>query len=124
MAGFLTFFMYCIGIVWVVFGSLMVFTPELLRQSVYVKIKHASLKKLSVIPVIIGVLLLLAASYNRYTFLIILLGLFGLLKGVFGILAAKQAVKVMDWWVNANNALYRVCGIVVIIIGSLVLTGL
>ena len=118
------FLMYLVGILWIIFGSLAVFVPDVLRKKVFPKIKEAPLKKLSIIPLVIGILLLLAASSNTYSLVVVLIGLAATLKGLFGILATEKMAKIHDRWIHSKNIVYRTWGIIVIIIGSIVLIGI
>ena len=62
MGGLLRIFLYLLGIFWVAMGSLMVFVPDLLKTNVFAKLKGIPLKKFSVVPIVISILLFLSAS--------------------------------------------------------------
>ncbi|MFH1593134.1 MAG: hypothetical protein ABID09_00365 [Candidatus Omnitrophota bacterium] len=120
-----TLLLYVIGILWIVSGALLVFAPDVLRKNLFNKFKKMNLKRISIVPIIVGILLLFSASQHRYTFLIILLGLLAIAKGFYGILATDKATKFMNWWIDkAGSAVYRVHGILAIILGSIVLVGI
>ncbi|OGW74913.1 MAG: hypothetical protein A2Z72_00060 [Omnitrophica bacterium RBG_13_46_9] len=119
-----TWFLYLIGIFWVITGALLAFTPEVAKNKFLKKLKNAPLKKLGVVPIIAGILLLISASYNRYRLLIILFGLLAILKGALCIAATDKMEKMRDWWFKASNGIYRIWGTVMIIIGSIVLIGI
>jgi len=124
MAGLLKGFLYLMGVLWVVVGTLMVFVPDMLRKNVFGKIKKASLKNLSIVPVAVGILLFLAAGQNKHTLLVLLLGLLALIKGIYGIVATEKIAKLHAKWVRANDNVYRALGIGVILVGSIVLMGI
>ena len=118
------FFLYILGILWIVVGSLAIFSPDMVRNKILSKVKRASLKKFSVVGLIIGVLLMLSASYNRYSFLIIVLGLCAILKGIFAMFATQKLASFQKWWLQASPTFYRAWGAIMILIGSIVLTGI
>ncbi len=82
------------------------------------------IKIISVLPIILGVLFLLAASYNRYSFLIVLLGLLAIAKGVLGIVATERMKRITEAFMKLPNNICKIWGVVMILIGSIVLTGI
>ena len=125
MGGILVLLLYLLGIFWIVMGTLLVFVPKLLKRKLFVKLQNIPLKKIGSVPLIIGVLLVLAASHNRYTAFVVILGLLAIAKGIGCIVATEKMQKIQDWWLNkASNNVYRILGIVIILIGSIVLTGI
>lgn len=124
MAGLLKLLMRLLAILWVSMGTLMIFAPEVLRKKLFAKIKEIPLKKLSIVPLVIGILLLPASFYNQYRLFVILIGLLAIAKGVYGIVAAEKMAKLMDWWLGLKKRVYRVYGIVIIILGFILLSGI
>lgn len=119
-------FLYLISIFWIVMGVLLIFAPELVKKKVCKKLLEKSdLKKLSALPLIFGVLLLMTSTYNAYRLLVILLGILAIVKGVAMIVATEKMQKMTDWWLNkASKNILRVWGVVAIVIGSVVLMGI
>ena len=124
MAGLLKLFMRLLAILWVAMGTLMIFAPEVLRKKLFAKLKELPLKKVGIIPLVIGILLLLAAIYKRYHLFIVLLGLLSIAKGIYCIVATEKMAKMQDWWLGAKKKVYRIFGIVIIILGFIVLSGI
>ncbi len=124
MAGLLRLFMRLLAILWVAIGTLMIFAPEVLRKKLFAKIKELPLKKMGIASIVIGVLLLLAALYNRYRLFIVLLGLLSVAKGIYCIVATEKMAKMQDWWLGAKKKVYRILGIVVIVLGFIILSGI
>ena len=121
----LTVFMYLLGILWIILGALFVFATDMVKAKfVDTFLAKINIKKTGPIPIIMGVLLLLAASYNRHTLLVTILGLLSILKGITCIVATEKMEKIKNWWLKAGNNVARAWGIVMIIIGSLVLMGI
>ena len=116
-------FLYVLSVMWIVAGTLMIFAPEMLRKKVFVKIKDMPIKKMGIIPLILGIFIIISAQFNRHTFFVVILGVIGLAKGIVSIAATDKAMKWFDKWVNAGMNAYRIMGIIAIIIGSIVLMG-
>ena len=125
MTKLLILYLYILGILYIAVGTLFLVVPEIIRKKWIAKIKNAPTKKISVIPIVLGVLLLLAAPYNKYVLLIILLGLLALAKGIAGIVATEKIEKIHNWlFEKANRNIYRIWGIAIIVLGSVVLMGI
>jgi len=116
-------FLYVLSILWIVAGTLLVFAPEVLRKQVFAKIKKLPMKKIGIIPIVIGILIILSAQFNRHTFFVIILGILGIAKGILAVAATEKSMQLMDKWLHAKMNTYRIMGVVTIILGSIVLTG-
>lgn len=118
-------FLSLISIFWIIIGVLCVFTTDMVRKKFFNKILNfKDMKKISPIPIVIGIFLLLSASYNQYSLLIVLIGLLALLKGIIMIVAPEKMEKMKSWWVKANNKTYKIYGVCIIIMGVIVLKGI
>jgi len=116
-------FLYVLSILWIVAGTLMIFAPEMIRKKVIPKIKNLPLKKVGIIPIVIGVLIILSAQFNRHAFFVIILGILAIAKGVLAIAATEQFAKWQNKLLQAKMNTYRIMGVVMIVLGSIVLTG-
>jgi len=87
-------------------------------------LKIKDFKKFSAIPITVGALILLSASGSRFRVFMVIFGVLGVLKGVWMITATEHCKKVCDWWLKASNNFYKIWGVLVIIIGSIILVGL
>lgn len=118
-------FMYLIGIMWVIVGGLLLFATDLVMKKFLTKfITKVDPKKWAPVAIILGIFLLLSASYNRHTLFVILLGLLGVLKGILFVIAPERMEKMKDWWLKAGNKVHKIWGVLLIALGSIVLTGL
>lgn len=125
MAFLARLFLYLVSILWIILGVLLVFATDLVREKLFNKFfKKIDIKKMSVIPIIIGVLLFLSAFANTNRLFVIIIGLLAVIKGIVGIVATEKMQKMMDWWLNANNNILRIWGVVIIILGTIVLMGI
>ena len=125
MATVLTGFLYLFGIFLIVVGALSVFATDMIRKKFFNKLLELKdLKKYAPLSIIVGVLLLFSVPYNRHGFLILLFGILSIIKGVLLLVAPEKMEKLKNWWQKAKDNAYRVYGIVMIIIGSVVLMGI
>jgi uncharacterized protein YjeT (DUF2065 family) len=121
----LRFFMYLVGILWIIVGALTVFATDMIKKKfIDVILPKVNLKKVAYIPLIIGALLILAAQYNKHAVLVVLLGLIGILKGVLCIVRTDMMEALRNRVLKFENNAYRIFGVVMIIIGSIVLMGI
>ena len=124
MAGILSIFMWILGIGWIAVGVLMVFATGMAKEKILSKILNAKIKSVGIIPIVVGVILLLAAGDNRHTLFVTLLGILAIVKGVMCIVATEKMEKIRDWWLKADDKVYKISGAVVAVMGSIVLMGI
>ncbi len=118
-------FLVLMGIFWVVLGTLSVFATDLVRKKFFSKIKNMDFKKWSFLPIVIGILFLMSAPVSRIPLFITVLGILALIKGFYFLLVPQKKIKkVMDWWFEAKNNLYKIWGVTALILGVFVLINL
>ncbi|MFH1791495.1 MAG: hypothetical protein ABH885_05900 [Candidatus Omnitrophota bacterium] len=124
MEAILTFLMYVFGIMYIVIGALLVFATDMARAKIFNKLLEADIQKLSIIPLVVGIILILAAKYSSFVVLITILGLAAVVKGVMGYVATDKMAKLSQSAIKASNNTWKVFGVIVILIGSIVLVGI
>lgn len=118
----MTWFLFAVGILWVIFGTLMVFATQLIRQKFYHKLKTQDPRRWSPLAIAVGVLLLLSASSSSQVTFIVILGLLSLAKGVLFLFAPRQKIrKMMDWWFETTDKTHKVWGVATLVLGVAVL---
>ena len=118
-------FLYLISIFWIIIGVLSVFATDLVRNKFFNKLlKNKDMKKLAPIPIVIGILLFLSASANNHAIIVILIGILAIGKGVMLIVAEEKMQKLTDWWLKSKDSAYKIYGVVIILLGSIVLMGI
>ena len=121
----MTWFLFAVGILWVIFGTLMVFATQLIRQKFYHKLKTQDPRRWSPLAIAVGVLLLLSASSSSQVTFIVILGLLSLAKGVFFLLGPRQKIdKVIGWCFNATDRTHKAWGVVMMVLGIAVLASI
>ena len=117
--------LYLFGIIYIVLGGLSIFATDLARKKIFNKcFQIKDWKKFAPIPIIVGILLILAASYNRYMIFILIIGILGIVKGIMMLVATDKIQTMVDWWMKAQDNVYRAWGVAMIILGSLILMGI
>ena len=116
----MTVLLYVIALLWIVAGtSLIVFTEK--TRDIFKKMfLTEKVKRLSFLPFIFGVVLIIGAFFNRDIFwLIFILGLLATSKGVYFYMAPPQQTKaLMEWWfIKAQPETIRVMGLIVFVLG-------
>jgi len=115
-------FLFAVGVLWIMFGTLMVFTTQAMRKHCFDRWKAQSPRRWSIPAIPVGVLLLLAASSSSQGTFIVTLGLVSLAKGLLFLFAPVEKVRrITDWWFQATDKTYKVAGVATIVLGMAVL---
>jgi len=118
----MVWFLFAMGLIWVIGGTLMVFAIQTVKEEYFSRIKIEDPRKWSPLPLAGGILFLLAASSSSQVTFIVILGLLSLLKGLVFLFGPREKVKGMiDWWFKASDKTYRVWGVVVMGLGIAIL---
>jgi len=118
----MVWFLFVMGLIWVIGGTLMLFAIRVVREEYFSRIKIEDPRKWSPLPLAGGILFLLSASSSSQVTFIVILGLLSLLKGLVFLFGPREKVKGMiDWWFKASDKTYRVWGVVVMGLGIVIL---
>ena len=120
----MSWFLYLISIAWISIGSCAILYTGDSRNTLKRSLSAMNRKVLSVLPLAFGVLMIVAASDSLHPWLIRILGLLGLIKGVF-IIANPMALyeKSVQWFLESvSDQAYRLTGILTIILGTAILS--
>ncbi|MEE8360414.1 MAG: hypothetical protein V3S04_05745 [Candidatus Omnitrophota bacterium] len=113
-----------LAILWIIVGVLLVILTDATREIFrnLLSKKNLNLKALAIISFVVGALLILGSSAVDTPWALILLGLIGVAKGLFFTFAPKKnAMAVINWWLNAPNRLLRIWGTVAFCVGAIFL---
>ena len=112
--------LYIIALWWIVSGTFLIVFTEKTREVFKKMFPAEKVKWLSVVPFIVGVVLIIGAFFNRGIFwLALVLGILGILKGVYLYMAPPQQTRaLMDWWyLKAKPETIRFFGLITFVIG-------
>lgn len=117
--------LFAIGVMWVMFGTLMLFSTQVIREKCYTKLRPRDPRMLSPLAIIVGVILLLSASSSSQAPFIVILGLLSLTKGVVFLFAPREKVRrLMDWWFEGTDRTHKIWGLLSLALGVVVLATL
>ena len=120
----MSWFLYLISIAWIAFGSCAILYTSDTRAALKRSLTAVHRKVLSVLPLAFGILMIVAASSSLHPWLVRILGLLGLIKGVL-VIANPMSLfeKSVQWYLESvSEQAYRLTGIIMIILGTAVLS--
>jgi uncharacterized protein YjeT (DUF2065 family) len=117
-------FLYAISFFWITAGSLSIIYTTEFRNVMKRLFEKTDRKILSVFPALIGVLLFISASWSLHSWFLRMLGIIAVIKGGIIFFNPKNLYdEMMNWYLNSlSDQTYRFLGIVMIIIGTAVLS--
>ncbi len=120
----MAWFLYLVSIIWIIMGTVLVLYTDWIRSSLKELVEKKNYRFLSPIPFVFGVLLVISAGWSEFFWLIFLLGLVGVAKGLYLFLAPKNQLEiVMKWWFDeASDRLYRFVGLICLVLGIALLS--
>jgi len=117
-------FLYVITLVWIVAGvCLILYTPETRRISDKA-LNAVDRRLLAVVPALVGILLIVAATHTRNAWFVRLLGVIAVAKGGFVFFNPKGLYdEVARWYLqSASDQTFRFFGIVSLVLATAVMS--
>jgi uncharacterized protein YjeT (DUF2065 family) len=116
--------LYAISFLWITAGAWFIIYTTESRNVMKRLLDKTDRKILSVFPAIIGILLFISASWSLHSWFLRLLGIMAVIKGGIIFFNPKNLYdEMMNWYLNSlSDQTYRFFGIVMIIIGTAVLS--
>ncbi len=117
--------LYIIAILWVISGTFLIIYTEQTRSFLKKLFLTDKIKLLSFLPFVVGLVLVVGAFFNKGMFwLVFIIGLLAVLKGVYFFIAPQQQAKaLLEWWfMNASPRTVRFFGLITFFIGVTVLS--
>jgi len=113
-------FLYTISITYIVLGVCFILYTARSRDYTSILVKKVDRRILSVLVIIIGLLLIASSFYDRFLWVVVVIGILALIKGAFILFSPVNLYnKMIDWYLNrATDQTYRFFGIVMLIIGT------
>jgi uncharacterized protein YjeT (DUF2065 family) len=111
--------LYAISVLWIGFGSFAIMYTAITREKVNKLVMETDSRILSVLPIIGGILLIIAASAGTHAWFIRFLGLLALLKGAL-IIVNPQGLwtRTRQWYMELSDQAFRLTGIILVILGT------
>jgi uncharacterized protein YjeT (DUF2065 family) len=114
-----SFYLFLVSILFIVEGIMLILSPKKIMKLAQKLLSLKEPRLLGLVPLFLGIFLLFSASASAVAWLIVLLGLGGIAKGVYTFLTPIAKIKAHPWLRLSDNN-YRALGIVVLIVGVLV----
>ena len=116
--------LHFIGILLVASGSIYILYTEKIKKTFSPVFRNFNPKLLSVLPLIVGGLLILSAFHSFNSWFIIVLGLIAIIKGLLLIIIPKSVYdKIVNWYFDkASDMTLRFFDILSIIIGTAIMS--
>ncbi|MBW1744485.1 MAG: hypothetical protein JRJ47_13815 [Deltaproteobacteria bacterium] len=115
-------FLFVIALVYIMFGTLLLFATGLTREQYIPKFRIGDPRKLGPLPLVAGILFLLAASSSSQPTFIIVLGLLALVKGLIFLFGPREKViRMMEWWLEGSDNKFKVWAVIAIGLGIAIL---
>jgi len=116
--------LYAVSLMWITFGACAILYTSETRNLAQKMVKSVDRRILSVLPVVVGILLLFAASASRNSWVIRLVGIMGVIKGAFIFSNPNNLyAKLTDWYLDSlSDQVLRLYGILALILGTAVLS--
>ncbi len=112
--------LYIIAILWVISGTFLIIYTEPARKLLEKVSLTNNTKLLSLLPFVVGVILVVGAFSNKNMFwLVLIIGLLAVFKGVYFLMAPQQQAKaLLEWWfMSASPRTIRFFGLITFFIG-------
>ncbi len=115
-------FVRLFGIVIVIMGIIFLMNQKALKQYFSFWKQEKRLRIGGIGAILFGIIFLIAASQCRLAWLITVLGIWSIIKGVLLLtLAQKKINAYLDWWLERPLSVIRLLGIVVLAFGVLII---
>ena len=111
-----------LGIAIVVVGVVFLVSPKLLKQYIAFWRGQKRLYIGGILSLLFGIIFLLAASQCKLAGVIIIFGIWGIVKGVLLFaLGQKRLNAYLDWWLKRSPSVTRLLGLITLAIGALII---
>ena len=108
-----------IGLIILGVGITVLIRPEVLRKMLKIFLARHWWSFVTMIRVLVGVLLMLAASGSRAPTFIIAVGILFILSGVtVPLMGTPRIERLAGWWLERSNTMLRLWGLLAAVIGA------
>lgn len=109
-----------LGIITVVFGVTFLMRPEVIKKYMAFWTKGKRVYTGGSLSILIGIILLFAASQCGVVWFVTVIGIWGLIKGIIlFILGPKKVISMINWWIARPPAVLRILALLTLSIGTL-----
>ena len=113
--------LYIFGALYAALGVLFIIYPQAVINGYKKFFETTSIKVCGVFVLAFGTLIIICANSAKYFWIITLFGLLAQIKGVFILLCPEKAQSMTTWWLDRDPIIWRVIGVIPIILGILII---
>jgi uncharacterized protein YjeT (DUF2065 family) len=114
---------YLLGFVWIGAGAFAILYTEDYKAYFKGLLTNLAPKRLAIIPAVVGLLLLLAASSTGHSWFIVVIGTLGIIKGALIYFNPGGLFDMSKNWLNTlSDQGYRLVGIIALVLGTVVIS--
>ena len=111
-----------LGAAFVLFGAFAVVLPRVFRDWTGTFRSPAALRVVLLVRILVGLLLLLAAPYCRFTIFLQVFGALAVLAGaVMPMIGRARSDRLFDWWAGRSDGVVRGMMIVPVVMGAVLI---
>ena len=111
-----------LGILIVLEGVLFILQPNLMQRFITFFVSGKRLYYSAIGKIIFAVMFLIGGSECKFPVVIIVVGILALTGGIFPCAAGiEQQKRFLGWWLKKSSVFSRICGIIVVLFGALIL---
>ncbi|MDO9528401.1 MAG: hypothetical protein Q7J27_04485 [Syntrophales bacterium] len=114
-----------IAVLWIVEATFLIIYTEGTRKFLKKVVLKMNMKIMAVLALIFGLIFIVGAFYFKEMFwLVFILGMIAIIKGVYLFVAPPNQVKaLLEWWFHkASGETIRAMGLIAIILGTAILS--
>lgn len=114
-------FIVLIGVLTMVKGATLIVAPRKLIHFEQKMLSGKAPKRVGWVVLLVGLLLCIAAPFSDLVLIVFLLGLLVMAKGAYVLLSPIDKIKKLKWF-SLSDKVYRLAGVIVLILGMLLVS--
>ena len=116
-------FIYLVGVIWIGVGAFYILYTEECRDAYRMVTERFQRQAFGIMAFIVGALLVAAAFFSRNPALVAVLGALALIKSVYLLFNPGNTYDALvAWFLRASDQTYRFFGIVMVVLGTALLS--
>jgi uncharacterized protein YjeT (DUF2065 family) len=120
----MVWFLYGASVLFVVLGAFVVLYTDWAQAWMKRVLGHKHTHLFGLIPLVFGVLMAISAAWSEVFWLVLILGLIALAKGLYLLFARREQVRVLAAWLmdEPSDQVLRLGGLIMVVLGTTLLS--
>jgi uncharacterized protein YjeT (DUF2065 family) len=116
----MVWFLYAASVVFVVIGAFVVLYTDWARAWIKRVLGHKQTHLFGLIPLVFGVLMIISAAWSEVFWLVLILGLIALAKGLYLLFARRGQIRLLAGWLTdrPSDQVLRLGGLIMVVLGT------